>query len=96
MIIREKYLNQLIETKDLNLIKVITGVRRSGKSTLLLQFKDYLTNSGIDKNNIIGVCPKHQKVLNDGVVVVGSSVIAWGLKKVGPKILKESVKLVKR
>lgn len=53
MIIREKYLNQLIETKDLNLIKVITGVRRSGKSTLLLQFKDYLTNSGIDKNNII-------------------------------------------
>lgn len=53
MIIREKYLNQLIETKDLNLIKVITGVRRSGKSTLLLQFKDYLTNSGVDKNNII-------------------------------------------
>lgn len=53
MIIREKYLNQLIETKDLNLIKVITGVRRSGKSTLLLQFKDYLTNSGIDKDNII-------------------------------------------
>ena len=53
MIIREKYLNQLIETKDLNLIKVITGVRRSGKSTLLLQFIDYLTNSGIDKNNII-------------------------------------------
>ena len=53
MIIREKYLNQLIETKDLNLIKVITGVRRSGKSTLLLQFKDYLTSSGIDKDNII-------------------------------------------
>lgn len=53
MIIREKYLNQLIEAKDLNLIKVITGVRRSGKSTLLLQFKDYLTNSGIDKDNII-------------------------------------------
>lgn len=53
MIIREKYLNQLIEAKDLNLIKVITGVRRSGKSTLLLQFKDYLTNIGIDKDNII-------------------------------------------
>lgn len=53
MIIREQYLNQLIEAKDLNLIKVITGVRRSGKSTLLLQFKDYLTNNGIDKDNII-------------------------------------------
>lgn len=53
MIIREKYLNQLIEAKDLNLIKVIIGVRRSGKSTLLLQFKDYLTNIGINKDNII-------------------------------------------
>ena len=50
----------------------------------------------IDKNNIIGVCPKHQKGLNDGAVVFGCSVIALGLKKGGLKILKESVKLVKR
>lgn len=47
MLIREQYLNQLIEGKDLKLIKVITGVRRSGKSTLLLQFKDYLINSNV-------------------------------------------------
>ena len=40
MIIREKYLNQLIEAKDINLVKVITGVRRCGKSTLLLQIKN--------------------------------------------------------
>ena len=40
MLKREKYINQLIESKDLGLIKVITGVRRSGKSTLLLQYKD--------------------------------------------------------
>ena len=40
MLVRKKYLNQLIAGKDLNLIKVITGVRRSVKSTLLLQYKE--------------------------------------------------------
>jgi len=53
MLIRKKYLNQLIQSKDLNLIKVITGVHRSGKSTLLLQYKDYLISQGIDEKNII-------------------------------------------
>lgn len=53
MLIREKYLNALIESKDLNLIKVIVGVRRSGKSTLLLQYKDYLLTQKIKKANII-------------------------------------------
>ncbi len=53
MLIREKYLNKLIESKDLNLIKVIVGVRRSGKSTLLLQYKDYLLTQKIKKTNII-------------------------------------------
>ena len=42
MIIRKKYLNKLIAAKDTEFIKVITGVRRSGKSTLLLMFKQYL------------------------------------------------------
>ena len=53
MLKREQYLNQLIESKDLNLIKVITGVRRSGKSTLLLQYKDYLKTQNINDTNII-------------------------------------------
>lgn len=53
MLKREKYLNQLIESKDLNLIKVITGVRRSGKSTLLLQYKKYLLSQKISEKNII-------------------------------------------
>ena len=51
MLKREKYLNQLIESKDLNLIKVITGVRRSGKSTLLLQYKDYLLSQNVRRRN---------------------------------------------
>lgn len=53
MLKREKYLNQLIESKDLNLIKVITGVRRSGKSTLLNQFRDYLKSQKVNEKNII-------------------------------------------
>ena len=47
MLIRTQYLNQLIRSKDLNLIKVITGIHRCGKSTLLLQYKDYLISQGI-------------------------------------------------
>ena len=52
MLKREQYLNQLINSKDLNLIKVITGVRRSGKSTLLLQYRDYLLSRKVPKKNI--------------------------------------------
>ena len=53
MLIRTQYLNQLISAKDLNLIKVITGVRRSGKSTLLLQYKDYLLFQDVKEEDII-------------------------------------------
>lgn len=53
MIKREMYLNRLIDSKDTEFIKVITGVRRSGKSTLLLMFKEYLLNNGINEKNII-------------------------------------------
>ncbi len=51
--VREEYLNKLIEYKDVNLIKVITGVRRCGKSTLLLQFRDYLKSININDEDII-------------------------------------------
>lgn len=53
MLIRQQYLKQLIDGKDLNLIKVITGVRRSGKSTLLLQYKDYLLSQKVLEKDII-------------------------------------------
>ncbi len=53
MLKRDKYLDQLIEVKDLNLIKVITGVRRCGKRTLLLQYKDYLLENGIKDSDIL-------------------------------------------
>lgn len=55
MIVRQMYLNRLIEAKDTGFIKVITGVRRSGKSTLLLMFKDYLIENNISKESIIHI-----------------------------------------
>lgn len=43
----------MVDAKDIEFIKVITGVRRSGKSTLLLMFKDYLLNNNVNEDNII-------------------------------------------
>ncbi len=43
----------MIDAKDTEFIKVITGVRRSGKSTLLLMFKDYLLNNNVKEENIL-------------------------------------------
>ena len=53
MIQRQDYLNKLIELKDKDFIKIITGIRRCGKSTLLELFIDYLKNNGIEENQII-------------------------------------------
>ena len=51
---RDFYLNKLIRHKNNGLIKVITGLRRCGKSYLLFKlFYDYLISSGINKDHII-------------------------------------------
>lgn len=55
MIIRQNYLDRLIQAKDTEFIKVITGVRRSGKSTLLKMFKEYLLKIGVNEKNIIHI-----------------------------------------
>ncbi len=52
---RDQYLNKLIALKDKHLIKIITGVRRCGKSTLMEIFKNYLLKNGIDNKNIISI-----------------------------------------
>ena len=53
MVKRELYLTQIIPLIDNELIKVITGIRRCGKSYMLGLIKDELINRGIDENNII-------------------------------------------
>lgn len=55
MVQRKEYLKKLIEWKDDDVIKVVTGIRRCGKSTLLMQYQDYLKSIGIEENQIIAV-----------------------------------------
>ena len=55
MIERNEYLNVLKRFKDKELIKVITGIRRCGKSTLLEMYKDYLLANGITEDQIISI-----------------------------------------
>lgn len=55
MIIRKSYLDKLIQYRDNDFIKVITGVRRSGKSSLLALFKEYLINQGVEEKQIIEI-----------------------------------------
>ena len=52
MVKREIYLSQLRELKDVQLIKVVAGVRRCGKSTLLEQFWDELLSAGVSGSNM--------------------------------------------
>jgi len=53
MINRQEYLNFLIRLKDQNIIKVVTGVRRCGKSTLFFLYQNYLLENGVKKDQII-------------------------------------------
>jgi predicted AAA+ superfamily ATPase len=64
MIQRERYLSKLRQLKDQNLIKVITGIRRCGKSTLLEAFKNELLSSGISAENIIFLNFEERENLN--------------------------------
>lgn len=55
MIRRDEYLEKLNRFRDKQLIKVITGIRRCGKSTLLEMYKEILLNDGVDTNQIISI-----------------------------------------
>lgn len=55
MIARQNYLNTLISFRDKQLIKVVTGIRRCGKSTLFEQFQDYLKADGVSDDQIIAI-----------------------------------------
>ena len=53
LINRPQYLEQLIGHKDVDLVKIVTGIRRCGKSSLLDLFHQYLLKQGIDEKHII-------------------------------------------
>ncbi len=52
---RTEYLNKLIAFRDKKIIKVITGVRRCGKSTLMQIYQDYLRDNGVEEKCIVSV-----------------------------------------
>jgi hypothetical protein len=52
---RTEYLEKLSQWKDEQVIKVVTGIRRCGKSTLLAQFQAYLQQNGVSNDQIISV-----------------------------------------
>ena len=53
LINRPEYLEQLIQNKDVDLVKIVTGIRRCGKSSLLNLFHQYLSDNGVSEANII-------------------------------------------
>lgn len=55
MIPRKEYLENLISFKDKRIIKVVTGIRRCGKSTLFELYQDHLLQNGITKEQIISI-----------------------------------------
>jgi predicted AAA+ superfamily ATPase len=59
---RQQYLNKLIASEGNGLIKIIAGIRRSGKSFLLFElFHQYLIDKGIEPNHIIEISLDHWK-----------------------------------
>ncbi|MBE6748779.1 MAG: ATP-binding protein [Ruminococcaceae bacterium] len=52
---RNEYLNKLIAFKDKKLIKIVTGIRRCGKSTLLKLYQDWLKQNGVKETQIISI-----------------------------------------
>ena len=55
LIKREEYLNQLVSWRDKQVIKVVTGVRRCGKSTLMTLYQEYLKKEGVSDEQIISI-----------------------------------------
>lgn len=53
LINRPEYLEQLLQNKDVDLVKIVTGIRRCGKSSLLDLFHRYLLESGVSEKNIV-------------------------------------------
>lgn len=58
MIARNEYLNDLLRFRDKQLIKVATGIRRCGKSTLFERYQEYLLQNGVEQEQIIAYNPE--------------------------------------
>ena len=67
MIQRKEYLEKLLSWKDEQVVKVVTGIRRCGKSTLLSQYQQYLLQNGVHSEQIVSINfeePEYEHLLN--------------------------------
>lgn len=55
LVMREEYINFLRRHRDKQVIKVVSGVRRAGKSTLFKLFQDELLSEGVNQSQIIAI-----------------------------------------
>ena len=55
MITRQHYIDSLIAYRDKPIIKITAGMRRSGKSTIMAYFHNYLVEDGVPQKNIISI-----------------------------------------
>lgn len=88
---RDYYLNQLIDSKHNGMIKVITGIKRSGKSYLLFElFNSYLINNNVDSNHIIKFAFDSQDYLD----LIGEDLLDINItkRKVNPQKFNEYIK----
>ena len=75
---RDLYLNQLINTKNNGMVKVITGIRRSGKSFLLFNlFYGHLISMGIDDSHIIKFAFDSEEYLS----IIGENILNINIRK---------------
>ena len=78
---RPQYLNQLIGKMHNGMVKVVTGLRRSGKSYLLFNiFKDYLLSNGTEENQVIEI------ILDDDEFASLRNPLKLGEYRIYPKI----------
>ena len=53
LINRPEYLKHLIQNRDVDLVKIVTGIRRCGKSSLLELYHQYLLEQGVKEDHIV-------------------------------------------
>ena len=96
LVIREAYLRQIVPLIDKNLIKVLTGVRRSGKTVLLSQIQDHLLENGRSASQIISISLESKKNsrFKDGDVLYRYLISACEALKTKAYIFLDEIQMV--